>query len=105
MKRETQYQRLVIRRLESEYPGCIILKIPSDQIQGIPDLLILYEDRWAMLEVKTSVDEPFQPNQEYYIAHINETMSYCSVIYPENEDQVFYELSYSLGDRRSARLS
>ena len=104
MKRETQYQRLVIRRLESEYPGCFILRGMSDQIQGIPDLLILYEDRWVMLEVKTSANEPFQPNQEYYIDHIN-SLSYCSVIYPENEDKVFYELQQSLGDRRATRLS
>lgn len=100
MKRETAYQRLVKRRLDSEYPGCIIIMIPPDQIQGIPDLLVLYEDRWAMLEVKTSADEPFQPNQEYYIETINATMSYCSVIYPEIEDKVFYELQQSLGVRR-----
>lgn len=100
MKKETQYQKLVRRRLDTEYPGCIVMQNDSQQIQGIPDLLVLFEDRWAMLEVKTSKDEPFQPNQEYYIDHINEQMSYCSVIYPEIEDKVFYELQHALGDRR-----
>jgi hypothetical protein len=97
--KENAYQGLIIRRLNKEYPGAIVLKNDSSYMQGIPDVVIFYQDRWAMLEVKTSEDAPFEPNQEYYIEKLDE-MSYASVVYPENEDEVFYELQHALCDRR-----
>lgn len=84
---ESKYQAKLIRKLIRTFPGCLVLKNDSSYIQGIPDLLVLYGDRWAMLEVKDSASKPFQPNQEYYIEMLAQ-MSFAAVIYPSNEEEV-----------------
>ena len=91
MRRENRFQADLIDELRDRFPGCFILKNDSSYIQGIPDLLILYGDRWAMLECKRSAHEAHQPNQDWYISTFN-TMSYASFIFPENKEQVIYEL-------------
>lgn len=93
--RENKYQANIKRRLQYEFEGCVIIKLPTDDIQGLPDLLVLYKNRWAMLEVKRSATEPYQPNQEFYIELFN-GMGYASFIYPENEEEVFHELQHAL---------
>lgn len=102
--RENAYQAKLIRRLRHEFEGCIILKNDTQYLQGIPDLMVLFNDRWAMLEVKRSAGEPFQPNQEFYLG-MADTMSFAAVIHPENEDEVIYALQRALKPRRPARLS
>lgn len=101
---ERQYQANLIRKLRRMFPGCTILKNDAEYLQGIPDLLILYHDKWAMLEVKTSATAPNQPNQEYYIREFR-LLSFAAFIYPENEDEVLDELQRTFGSRRSARVS
>ena len=83
MKRESKFQASLIRTIKNLLPGCIVLKGPSDYIQGIPDLIILYGASWAALEVKRSEDEPHQPNQDYYVEMMSE-MSFAAFIFPEN---------------------
>lgn len=73
------------------FPGCIVTKMDSGDIQGIPDLLILYKDKWGTLEVKKNAKANKQPNQEYYVDKMNE-MSFSKFIYPENKDEVLSEL-------------
>ena|SRR5579864_8864352 len=102
--RERDYQSHVIRRLRSNFPGCFIQKNDSGYVQGVPDLIILFFSKWAMLEVKASKNSPTSPNQEYYIEMFNQ-MSYASFIYPENEEEVLDDLQHALGPSRSARLS
>jgi hypothetical protein len=102
--RESAYQARLIKVIRNYLPGCIILKNDAAYLQGIPDLMILFNDRWAMLEVKRSAKEPYQPNQEFYLEMLD-VMSFASVIYPENEDEVLYALQCALQPRRSARLS
>jgi len=80
-------------------PGSFMFKLDSSQRQGIPDRLILWRDRWAILEVKRSANSPFRPNQEWYINHFNE-MSYSSVIYPENKEAVLNEIQQAFTSRR-----
>ena len=65
---------------------CIIQKEDPEYIQGIPDLLILYKDRWATLETKKSKDEPHQPNQDYYVEELSR-MGFAAFIFPENEEE------------------
>lgn len=101
---ESKYQRHIVKRLETTFDGCMVLKNDSGYRQGIPDLLILFKDRWAMLEVKPSYDFTFQPNQCYYLGILDE-MSFAAVIYPDNEDEIFDDLQHTFSARRSARLS
>ena len=84
-KLESGFQDKLREELKSLFPGCMIFKM--DQIQGIPDLLILFKDKWASLECKKSVRANHRPNQEYYVDLMNQ-MSFSSFIYPENKDEV-----------------
>lgn len=101
---EAQYQRKLIKKIKDRLPGCLVLKNDPSQIQGLPDLLILHEDRWGMLEVKRSPDEDVQPNQEHYVSGLNE-MSFASFIDPESEEEVLGELQRSFRTPREARIS
>lgn len=92
---ERRYQSWLIKELRAMFPGCIILKNDTDYIQGIPDLLILHNDRWAALEVKASQNAEEQPNQRFYINEMN-AMSFAAFIYPENEQEVLYALQQAL---------
>lgn len=88
---ENKFQSGLIKELKQMFPGCIVMKSDSSYIQGIPDLLILHNDKWASLEVKKSANAAKQPNQEYYVDKMNE-MSFSSFIYPENKEEVINEL-------------
>lgn len=105
-KLESRYQAKLIRKLKDLFPGCMVFKMDPNYIQGIPDLLVLYEDQWAMLEVKRSEDEPRRPNQDYYVGKLNK-MSFSSFIFPENEEEVLddLELTFERRSRRSTRRS
>lgn len=72
------------------FPGCMVIKL--DQIQGIPDLLILFGGKWAALECKRSEGAPHRPNQDYYVSLMN-MMSFSRFVYPENKDEVLNELT------------
>ena len=67
------------------------MKNDSSYIQGIPDLIILFEDKWAALEVKKSAKASHRPNQEYYV-DLMDRMSFAAFIYPENKEEILYEL-------------
>ena len=98
-KLEREFQAKLIKEIKQIFKGCIVMKNDSSYIQGIPDLLILYRDKWAALEVKKSATAHHQPNQEYYVELMDE-MSYASFIYPENKEEVLYELQQTLFSRR-----
>jgi hypothetical protein len=91
-KRENKFQSDLKKELEKRFPGCIVTKLDANNIQGIPDLLILYNDKWATLENKRSAKASKQPNQEYYVNKMNE-MSFSRFIYPENKDTVLNDLT------------
>jgi hypothetical protein len=100
---ESQYQAKLIKRLYEMFPGCMVLKSDPGYIQGIPDLLILWGGKWASLEVKPSADAITQPNQEYYVDHLDK-MSFASYIYPENEEEVLSALQQTFTPTRRARV-
>ncbi len=92
-KKENEFQPDLIKELERRFPGSIVTKLDSSHIQGIPDLLILYNDKWAVLECKRSEEDRKhpRPNQEYYVDKLN-NMSFSRFIYPENREEVLSEL-------------
>lgn len=76
------------------FPGCVVLKNDPNYLQGIPDLTIFWNNRWATLEVKKEANASHQPNQDYYVGKMNE-MSFSRFIYPENKKEVLHELQQS----------
>jgi hypothetical protein len=88
---ESKFQANLVAELKRRFPGCIVTKNDANYIQGIPDILILYNDMWASLECKKSASAKKQPNQEYYVRRMNE-MSFSRFICPENKEEVLNEL-------------
>ena len=86
---ESGFQDKLVKELKETFPGCMTFKM--EQIQGIPDLLVLYKDKWATLECKQFARAKKQPNQEYYVGLMND-MSFSRFVCPENKDQVLNEL-------------
>lgn len=86
---ESGFQDKLIADIKKMFHGCMVFKM--DQVQGIPDLLVLYKDRWAALECKRSANAKKQPNQEYYVGLMND-MSFSRFICPENKEEVLDEL-------------
>lgn len=89
--KESKFQADLKKELKRMFPGCIVTKLDSGDIQGIPDLLILYKNKWATLENKRSASASKRPNQEYYVKKMNE-MSFSRFIFPENKQEVLNEL-------------
>lgn len=102
--RENTFQSKLIKELKVRFPGCIVMKNDPTYIQGIPDLIILYQNRWAALECKRSANEHHQPNQDYYVEKMDE-MSFAAFIFPENKEEVLNELQQSFKVKRTARVS
>lgn len=101
---ENRFKTNLIKELKEMFTGCIVTHFDPNEIQGFPDLLILYGDRWAALEGKRNANSPHRPNQDYYVGLMNE-MSFAAFIYPENKEEVLYELQQAFGSRRTTRLS
>ena len=103
---ENKFQRELIIELKKRFPNCMVLKNDASYIQGIPDLLILYNNKWASLEVKKSGVASHRPNQQYYVEKMN-NMSFSAFIYPENKEEVLnaMEQSFKASSRRRPRLS
>lgn len=91
---ESQFQSKLIKELKKLFPGCIVMKSDSGYLQGIPDLLILFDDKWAALECKQHTGAKKQPNQEYYVGKMDE-MSFSRFICPENKEEVLHDLQQS----------
>lgn len=89
--KENKFQSNLKKELKEMFPGCIVTKMDSGDIQGIPDLLILYNKHWATLENKKDAKATHQPNQDYYVNKMNE-MSFSRFIYPENKEEVLNDL-------------
>lgn len=90
-QKENKFQADLIREIENMFPGCIVLKNDSSYIQGIPDLTIFYKDKWATLECKKNASASLRPNQDIYVKMMND-MSFSRFIYPENKEEVLYDL-------------
>ena len=90
-KLESEFQRGLKKEIRARFPGSMVLKTDPNDIQGIPDLMVLYNDHWAALEVKQSSKATKRPNQERRVEKMSK-MSFASFIFPENETEVLNEL-------------
>jgi hypothetical protein len=88
---ESRFKTKLKKEIENMFPGCMVLHLDPNEIQGIPDLIVLYGDKWAVLEGKKTANASHQPNQDYYVDLMNR-MSFASFIYPENKEVVLNEL-------------
>lgn len=93
---ESNFQRKLKAKISERFPGCYILKNDPNDTQGICDLLILYKNKWAALEVKISKTAKHRPNQDYYVNELNK-MSYAAFVYPENQEDVLNEIASIFG--------
>lgn len=86
---EGGFQDRLERQLKLIFPGCRLFKM--DQHQGVPDLLVLWNNKWAMLECKAYRAAHKQPNQDYWVDIYNR-MSFARFVNPQNMEEVLHEL-------------
>lgn len=94
MKKERDFQSALVDELRDIFEDGFVFKFTP--AQGMPDILILYKNRWASLECKREATSPHRPNQDYYVDVMGK-MSFSRFIFPENKEEVIYELCEALG--------
>lgn len=94
MRKESDFQKDLIRELRDRFEGCVVTKLDANYIQGIPDLLVLYKNKWATLECKKSNRATHRPNQDRWVERLD-NMSFSRIIFPENKEEVLNELQQS----------
>lgn len=90
---ESKFQASLIKKLKKQFDDCFVLKNDPTYLQGVPDLLVLYKNKWATLECKKNANARHQPNQDYYVGRMND-IAFSRFIYPENEKEVLAELKH-----------
>lgn len=96
---ESAFQRKVLKKLETLFPDSFVMRNDPQRQQGIPDILILFKDTWAMLEFKRSSKAPRRPNQGHFVEKFAK-MSFAAFIHPGNEEKVLNDLQSALGSKR-----
>ncbi len=91
---ENKFKKELKKELKEMFPDCILINNNPNDIQGIPDLTILYKNKWATLECKKHKNAAIQPNQPYYVNKMND-MSFSRFISPQNKEEVLNELQRS----------
>ena len=92
--KESRFQYSLIKEIKERFPGSIVLKNDATYIQGIPDLVVLWKDKWASLEVKKDSKAAHRPNQKYYVETMND-MSFSAFIFPENKEDILNAMERS----------
>lgn len=100
---ENKFKQNLVRELKEKFPDCMVLHLDPNEIQGVPDILILNGSKWAALEGKKSEDAPHRPNQDYYVTKMNE-MSYAAFIYPENKEEIINDLERTFAPEGATRI-
>ena len=97
-KFKTELKNEIMERL----PGSMVFYLNPNDIKGIPDMGVLYESRWAVLEAKKSEEDykkdlrkPEKQNQSYYVDKMNK-MSFAAFIFPENKEEVLNAMESAL---------
>lgn len=91
---EKDFQPKLIRAIKDRFPGCTVMKTDPRQIQGIPDLLVLHKDKWALLETKAWCSSKKRPNQDFRVNHYNQ-LSFSAFVNPTNMEDVLNDMERS----------
>lgn len=82
---ETDYQNKILKpAIHERFPGCFVFKQDESQCQGIPDLIVLYGNQYAIIECKRSAKAKYRPNQEFYLDMFTKWNVLAMTSYPEN---------------------
>lgn len=100
--RERDFQAKFITTLNQRFPGCLILKNDPSYRQGIPDIVMLYNDRWAAFEFKSAHDASVRPNQKHYV-DLMDQMSFAAFVDPDTEEEVLNALQFAFSSDWAAR--
>ena len=100
---ESDFQAQLIKKIKKLLDGAMVLKNDPNYIQGIPDLIVLYKDKWAFLEVKKSPKASHRPNQDYYVDYWGK-FTYTAFINPENEEDILHEMEQALRPIKKTRV-
>ena len=92
---ENKFKTQLCKEIRDLLPGCMVVHLDPTEIQGIPDLLVLHNSKWAALEGKKNARASHRPNQDYYVEKMND-MSFARFIYTENKEEVLHELQQAL---------
>ena len=92
---ENKFKTKLIKDIKRRLPGSFVFHLDPTEMQGAPDLLIIFRDRWAALEGKRCASATLRPNQQYYVDLFNK-MSFARIIFPENCEEVLDEMERSL---------
>lgn len=96
MQAEGNFKTKLRQEIEKRLPGSHIFHLdPTIDGDGIPDLLVLYGDKWGMLEAKIDEGASHRPHQDFYVDHFNK-MSFASFINPSNQKEVLDGLENAL---------
>ena len=105
-KGEGKFKTALKKEIENRLPGSMVFYLNPNDIKGIPDLEVLYESRWAVLEAKASEEDyrkdianPEKMSQSYYVKKMNE-MSFAAFIFPENKEEVLNAMETALRSPR-----
>lgn len=95
-KLESKFQHDLIEEIETTFEGSVVLKNDANYIQGFPDLTVFCGPLWALLECKRSDNEPYRPNQKYYLGLMG-SVGFARMICPENKAEVLDALRLYFG--------
>jgi hypothetical protein len=101
---ENKFKTRLICDIKERFPGSLVVHLDPTEVQGIPDLLVLYRDRWGALEGKKNAKASARKNQPYYVELMNR-MSFASFIYPENKEEVLDAMERAFRSERNTLIS
>jgi hypothetical protein len=87
--KESKFEQDFCRRLRNVDKDVIVVKLTG--ISGIPDRIVLYHDKFVLLEFKRSKNASHRPLQDWYIDHFD-GWGLARFVYPENGEEVFSEV-------------
>lgn len=89
---EKKLQSEIIKWLKIQ--GCFVIKTrggPGTPV-GCPDIVALYQSKWATIEVKASEKAKFQPGQKATLERLKSGNEFVYVCYPESWPSVKIDL-------------